>query len=209
MNQHDFESRVLQLWMTTRVPLTRANVLYYTKAPRKKVERWLDEMVRENVLDVDSDDEGEMIWVVRGSARPARGPERIEDVVKLNELSTEVRGQGGALARLDSLRELSSLSRGAQGEKSVIASGLLSLFFGPFGWLYAAPMKEAVPAALVTAAVLWLVPHFLLIPFYALMPLMMIASGAVGVLYAWQHNRAGHPVPLLPDSDDERPPRRR
>src|SRR3954471_22105993 len=98
MNQHDFEHRVIELWMTTRVPLTRANLLFFTKAPRKKLDAWLEAMVGEGVLDVDSDDEGEMIWTLRGAARPARGAERVEEIVKMDALSREVRGGLGSLA---------------------------------------------------------------------------------------------------------------
>lgn len=76
-------------------------------------------------------------------------------------------------------------------EKSWIASGLLSLFFGPVGWLYAGSFRESIPAAffyLVAAAIATKLPFFLI------MPVMMVAlpvSAIGGVVYAVQYNRSG------------------
>lgn len=213
MNQESFEARLLQLWMTTRVPLTRANVLFFTHAPRRKADRWLEALVKEGVLDLDSDDQGELLWSVRGADRPERGPERVEDVLRLDELRQEVRRGAPAPSRRATLtlspapvapRNLAqqALARSG-GEKSLLASGLLSLLLGPVGWLYAGPLREAVPAALGFMAILWVL-RFL--PFLLAGPavsLLYAASGALGVLYAWQYNKHGRTTPLL--SDDERP----
>ena len=216
MNQHDFESRVLHLWMTTRVPLTRANLLFFTRAPRKKLDRWLDLMIRENVLDIDSDDEGETIWMVKGAARPSRGAERVEDVVKLEQLSSQAQGQtsgrrrGGGVGGLEGalvrqagrgVVEQALARRG--GEKSAIASGALSFVFGPLGWVYAAPLKEALPAAVLY----WLLLRGLsLLPWMLAAPLLSLVATATvvaGVLYAWQYNKNGHVTPLFTGSDDD------
>ena len=58
MKQHEFELRVMKLWTTTRVPMTRANLIAYTHAERANMEPWLDELVKAGLLEVDSDDEG-------------------------------------------------------------------------------------------------------------------------------------------------------
>ena len=55
MTQDTFEQRVLEVWVTTRVPLTRANVQFYTGAKRAQVDRWLDKLVGSGVLEVDAD----------------------------------------------------------------------------------------------------------------------------------------------------------
>ena len=89
--------------MTTRVPLTRANLLFYTRAPRRKVDRWLDEMLKEGFLDIDSDDDGEMVWNVRGAARSTAGPTRIEDVTRLERLREQV--GGSSLVSANSVRD--------------------------------------------------------------------------------------------------------
>src|SRR5262245_48755400 len=85
------------MWMSTRIPLTRPNIQFYTKAPRKKLERWLDQMVAEGVLEVDADDDGEMIWAVRGAVRSKTGPETVAEVDKIDRLRAEVGGAGRAL----------------------------------------------------------------------------------------------------------------
>ena len=78
--------------------------------------------------------------------------------------------------------------------KSVLASGLLSFFFGPLGWLYAAPLKVAVPAAAVYALMLWLLPSFVLVYIVGLAaPVCAIG----GVLYALGFNMAGKRTPIF------------
>lgn len=82
--------------------------------------------------------------------------------------------------------------------KSILASGLLSFFFGPLGWIYAAPLRSALVgggAWLLCAAVL---PSFILVYLASVVgPISAIA----GVLYAVGFNRAGHRIPLF-GSDD-------
>jgi hypothetical protein len=127
--------------MTTRVPFTRANLQFYTGLERAKLERKLDALVRGGVLDLDSDDAGEPVWSVVGADRPARGPTQIADVVGLEQL----KGESHALAPLTKRGGgsfLPALVRG-DGSKSILASGALSFFFGPLGWLYAAQGRAA------------------------------------------------------------------
>ncbi len=78
--------------------------------------------------------------------------------------------------------------------KSVVASGALSLVFGPLGWLYAAPLKESVPVVAAYLILCWLLPHFVL--FY-LLGILNPASAIAGVLYAWSFNQEGRRAPLL------------
>ena len=78
--------------------------------------------------------------------------------------------------------------------KSVLVSGLLSFFLGPLGFLYAAPLREAVPASVVWLLLGALLPHFVLVWVAGLVcPLSAVA----GVLYAWSYNRTGERLPLL------------
>jgi hypothetical protein len=212
LSQRDFETRLLNLWMKTRVPMTRANLLFYTQAPRKKMGAWLDELVSDGVLEVDADPDGEMLWSVRGAKRPESGPTTLEDAgpapsgesgdigSRLDNLRKEalarVSGPGTALAIASGARTL--LQPTKKGDKSLIASGLLSAIFGPLGWLYAAPYKVAVPASiamLVLAYFLgWHVIGFSLI------------WGALGVAYAWRHNQNGKRSPLFGSADEDAPP---
>jgi hypothetical protein len=80
----------------------------------------------------------------------------------------------------------------AASDKSWLASGALSLFLGPVGWLYAGSFREAAPAALawllVGGLAFNIIPAVLLLPVLAvLMPL----SGIAGVVYALTYNRHG------------------
>ena len=49
------------------MPLTRPNLQFVTGVPRAKLDKWLDQLVADGVLDVDADDDGEMVWGVRGA----------------------------------------------------------------------------------------------------------------------------------------------
>lgn len=215
MNQQSFEARVLKLWMTTRVPLTRANILFYTQASRKKAEGWLDEMVREGVLEIDSDDDGEMVWMVRGAKRAERGPTTVDGLqpaketggdlaARLGELKSQAltvveKGSGGLVT---AGRAAALMKPGKEGDKSVLAAGLLSFFFGPFGWLYAAPLNVALPAIVLFMVACWLLPAFL-ISWFA-MPAGLL-FGLAGAAYAWKHNQVGDRAPLLGAEQPEPP----
>jgi len=198
MTPHDFEQLVLALWNTTRVPLTRANLLAYTKAPRARMDGWLDAMVRDSLLEVESDADGDLHWTVRGARRPAHGPQTLGEMAHLARLSAEV----------DQLAErrppAPGPGRAAEGRKSVVLSGALSLFFGPMGWLYAGSMKEALPGTLFYLLLSALVPKFILV--YLLGPLNAVAAVA-GVLYAWSYNRTGRRETLLLNDGDGSGPR--
>ncbi len=217
MNREQFETRVLDLWMTTRIPLTRAHVQYHTGLARRSLNKWLDEMVTEGVLEVDVDDDGEMVWRVPGAARPIDGPRTFAELEKHGRIREEAKrklreGRGGgargrsrardddeaiglglALAR----RASSSLERQGDGEhrKSLLLSAGLS-FFGPLGWLYAGSLREALPASAIALLVMTIVPTFLLMP---LLWLIMPLSALTGLVYAWQYNRHGHRTPIFLD----------
>ncbi|HVU50555.1 MAG TPA: hypothetical protein VHL80_07695 [Polyangia bacterium] len=194
MNQDGFERRVLEIWVRSRVALTAAHVQHLTGAPRDKVKRWLDAMTAAGALDLDVDDEGEMTWKVRGAERPAHGPATIAELEKLERLSAEVGGASRALAGV--ARATSLAARPGGDHKSVVASGVLSLFFGPLGWLYAAPLREAVPGAIAFGVAASFLPHFLLAP---LLGVAAPLSGLAGVYYAWRHNQTGERTGLFSD----------
>ena len=220
MNREQFEARVLELWMTTRIPLTRAHVQFATGVGRRKVNGWLDEMVAEGVLEVDIDDDAEMVWTVPGAARPIDGPasfaeldrkDRVREQARRNvraERSSRRPERSGGLAD-DALtmalaRRASSALESGRGEgddkKSLLLSAGLS-FFGPLGWLYAGSFKEALPAAAVAALVWAIVPTFLLMP---VLWLVMPASAIVGLVYAWQYNRNGQRTTLFLEDKKDR-----
>jgi hypothetical protein len=197
MNQQEFEHQVLELWTRTRVPLTRSNLLAHTRIPRDKLDRWLNEMVRERLLELDSDDDGEIVWKVRGSARPSRGPDTLADINRKSKLSEDVDRltSGASIAlRAAGITKSSASTPPGREKKSLIAAGALSFFFGPLGWLYAAPLKEAIPAILVFGLICAILPNFLLA---YILPMVNIPSAIAGLLYAWSYNREGRRMPLV------------
>lgn len=195
MRQEEFEAKVLELWTGTRIPLTLANLVAYTKVPRAQVTKMLDEMERGRLVEMDSDDEGELLWKVRGSARPRSGAETIAELDKKSRLSEEVDKltSGAQLALRAAGFKAPAKAAGGVERKSVIASGALSFFFGPLGWIYAAPLKEAIPAIVVYMVLCSLLPNFLLV---YLLALLHPVSAIAGALYAWSYNQEGRRAEL-------------
>jgi hypothetical protein len=118
---------------------------------------------------------------------------------RLSRLSAEVDRQASRRPRA----ALTKASGG--GDKSILASGLLSFFFGPIGWLYAGSFREAVPGALAYFLVCAIVPRFLLA--YLLGPFNALCALA-GVLYAWSYNRSGRREALILKDRPALPPAR-
>jgi hypothetical protein len=82
----------------------------------------------------------------------------------------------------------------AKPRRSILASGLLSFFFGPLGWLYAAPWKVAVPAAAVYVLLVTILPQFMMV---YIVGLVAPISAIGGVLYAIGFNMAGKRTPIF------------
>jgi hypothetical protein len=183
VTQKAFEAHVLRLWVETRVPLTRANLQYATGATRKQIERWTDAMVAAGALELDSDADGEILYTVRGAARAAAGATSVAEVVKLRGLEHEVTRAKKALVRVSRAAPLVE-----SGKKSVVASAALSFFLGPVGWLYAAPLREALPAIVGFILAYKLLPLFLFAP---LLGVLLPVSALAGAAYALTHNRKG------------------
>lgn len=222
MRPQDFEQAVLELAMTTRVPLTRANIVFYSGTTTSKADKWLDEMVRDGIIEFDSDDDGELIYKVCGASRPSVGAKELTRCTAcrrasgagsrcsrcgqlldshLRALKEEVEGKlvGAALRKLP---QAALLPSGASGEKSVALGGALGLL-GPLGWFYAAPLGEAM---LGSAAffVLWALSKWLVI---GLSGVLLPVSALIGALYAYKYNRTGQRSSMFTDStsshDDE------
>ncbi len=194
MKQAEFEAKVLELWTRTKVPLTRANLLAYTKVSRADLDRKIDEMLRAQLVELDSDDDGELLWTVRGAKRPSSGLETIGDLERKEQLTSQVEKLGSSAKLALSAAGLGKGGASGPNKKSWLASGALSFFFGPIGWLYAAPLKEALPAIAVYVLLCSILPQFLLVWILGFLnPVTAIA----GVLYAWSYNHEGYRAPLL------------
>ena len=81
----------------------------------------------------------------------------------------------------------------------------LSFFLGPMGWLYAAPLKETLPAIFVYLVLMSILPHSL---FMLLLGVFAPLSAVAGTLYAWRHNQRGERTSLLDFGRSQLPPRR-
>ena len=196
MRKKDFEARVLEIWLRSRVPLTLVHVQHLTGAARDRTKEWLDAMTVDGVLDVDVSDSGEMIWTVRGAERPRSAPETIAEFERLGALSREVARASSSAGLVAKAALGTGLARTGGDKKSVAASGVLSLVLGPFGWMYAAPLREAVPGMAIYVGLCSLLPHFLLVP---LLGVIAPISGVAGVYYAWRHNQTGERTGLFSD----------
>src|SRR5882672_1962903 len=185
MKRKEFEKGVLGIWLRSRVPLTLAHVQHLTGVGRDECKRWLDAMTIVGLLDVVVADDGEMIWSLQGAERPRVGAETVAELERMERLTAEVRSAPGALARA---ARTSALAAPTGERKSLVASGVLSLVLGPMGWLYAAPLREAVPAVLVYVLAASLLPHSLLV---SLLGILAPLSSAAGIGYAWRHNQTG------------------
>jgi hypothetical protein len=199
MTREEFEARLLELWVTTKVPFTRANLQFLTGVSRKKLDAWTKTLVGEGVLESDIDDDGELVFAVPGAARPARGLATPADVAKLRRLKAETAGTAASLAL--ALRGPGAAlvkAKPDKGDKSLAVSGVLSFALGPLGWLYAGPWKTAVVASIGYIALIKLLPAFLLLPMLAV---AMPVSALMGLAYAWRHNQKGERTPILPPDD--------
>ncbi len=220
MRPQEFEQAVLELAMTTRVPLTRANIVFYSGVKTSQADKWLDEMIRDGLLDFDTDDDGELLYNVCGGKRPSVGPKELTRCTAckrasaagsrcsrcgqlldshLRALKEEVEGKfvSTALRKLPASAILSSGSM--QGEKNVALGGALGLL-GPFGWFYAAPLQEAAIASVAFFLMLSLSKWLVIGLSWLILPL----SALMGALYAFKYNRTGRRSGIFTE-DNENP----
>lgn len=217
MKKEDLEQAILDLWLTTRIPLTRAHIQYHTRVSRKKLDAWLDELVLDGVLGVDVSGDGEMLYEVPGAERPEAGARSFAEQGRVGKISKaagnkrRARDDDDALADLESeivgqqarglvKRAGKSLTKTKEGDKSILVSGGLSLAFGPLGWFYAGSYKEAAIGSLIFLAAVKIIPMFLLMP---ILFVAMPVSALAGMTYAWQHNRKGERGDLLLGKGDD------
>jgi hypothetical protein len=204
MRRKDFEKAVLAVWLRSRVPLSLAHVQHLTGAGRNECKSWLDALTVDGLLDVVVTDDGEMIWSVRGAERPREGAVTIAELERLERLTADVRT--GAPRALVRAARSTALAVPHDDHKSVVASGVLSLVLGPMGWLYAAPLREALPGVLLYVLAASLLPHALLMPLIGI--IAPLSSGA-GIYYAWRHNQTGERTGLFSDKEKEREKKKR
>ena len=90
VTRDDFEASVMQLWVTTAIPLTRANLQYHSGESSRRAKHWLKELMADGVLEVASNPDGDLEWTVVGAKRAADGPRTFDEKERLERLKNEV-----------------------------------------------------------------------------------------------------------------------
>lgn len=90
MKKDEFESTILDLWIETDIPLTLANIQYQSGVPHRKASKWLDQMVQNGQIEIDSSDDGEIVYKVPGARRPKDGPRTFAERDRLASLKGQV-----------------------------------------------------------------------------------------------------------------------
>ncbi len=90
MTRDEFERSVVELWMKSSIPLTRANLQYRTGESARAVKQHLEELMRDGVVEAGSDGT-DLVWSVPGADRAANGARTFEELERFERLSMEVR----------------------------------------------------------------------------------------------------------------------
>jgi len=84
MDVHQFEQEVLKLAFETDTRLTPASVAYYLGLPSREVKRLLDELLQTEVLELDSDEDGNLYYRVPNKGALTMSPEARRRLDALN-----------------------------------------------------------------------------------------------------------------------------
>jgi len=91
VNRDEFESKILELWMKSRIPLTTANLQYFAGVSRQTVNSWIDESLEQGLLDIDLGEYEDVTYVVRGAERSPDGPTTCEEYERKRALVQEAK----------------------------------------------------------------------------------------------------------------------
>jgi hypothetical protein len=90
VKKDEFESELLDLWVTTAIPLTMDNLGQHTGAPPRAMRAWLEQLMLDGVVEMGSDDHGELLFTVTGAKRALDGPRTLDERSRLETLKREV-----------------------------------------------------------------------------------------------------------------------
>jgi hypothetical protein len=182
VSYENFQVEVIELG-SRGVPLTVANVVAHLRTPPERVQRGLDRMAREGLLDLEVDEnEGFVVYRVRG----------------LSTSAPLVRRREARLARAQRSTPLTyTRPRDApHGHKSVTLAVVLGALVPGIGLAYAAPIRVVLPASLLVLVFGKILGGSLL--FAPLFWVLAIGISALfGGLYAVRYNQEGHRARLL------------
>ncbi|MRG91112.1 hypothetical protein [Polyangium spumosum] len=184
MSYERFQVEVIELG-SRGVPLTVANVVAHLRTPPDRVQRGLDRMAREGLLELEVDEaEGVVVYRVRGLSTVKPAPlVRLREVRPLRALrSTPV--------------TFTRRSATPAAQKSVTLGVLLGALVPGIGLAYAAPMRVVLAASLIVLVFGKLFGASMIFG-----PLFWVfaigASALFGGLYAVRYNQEGHRARLL------------
>ena len=92
MNSDEFEAKVLEVWVKSRVPLTTANLQYFAGVPRRKLNSWIDDLLASGVLDIETDKD-DLEYAVPGAERSPTGPSTCEEYEKKRKLIDDAKAR--------------------------------------------------------------------------------------------------------------------
>tara|TARA_R110002096_G_scaffold408075_1_gene606938 strand:- start:37053 stop:37889 length:837 start_codon:yes stop_codon:yes gene_type:complete len=91
VDRDEFESKVLELWGKSRIPLTHANLQYFSGLSSKKLTPWIDALLKNGTIDIQIDDSEDVTYVVVGVPRSPDGPATSEAYERKRELVEEAK----------------------------------------------------------------------------------------------------------------------
>lgn len=91
MDREEFESKVLELWTKSQVPLTEANLRHLTDVPERTLGKWIDALVKERVLSAPQAGEAPSVYKVPGRQRSAGGLDSYEEFARKRVLVEEAK----------------------------------------------------------------------------------------------------------------------
>lgn len=195
----DLKTILRAMWTKTKIPMTRTNAVAYAEAifgvEPTHTNPALDVLIVRGIV-LSEQNDGEELLLIPGEQRPQLGPRTLAEAVTLERLEREA---NTAIA-VKTPAWLIPRAREEQpaDQKSVLAAGALSFVFGPIGWLYAAPWKEALPAIGMYVLVSTLAAVFLpSIVVSILGGAGLVASALIGMVYANRFNKTGKRTQLI------------
>ncbi len=181
MSYENFQVEVIELG-SRGVPLTVANVVAHLRAPPERVQRGLDKMAREGLLDLEVDEnEGVVVYRVRG-------------------LSSFELARRGTTLPIHAPRVAPPMFTRRRPEllehKSVTLAVVLGALVPGIGLAYAAPLRVVLAASVLVVLFGRVLGASLI--FAPLFWVLAIATSALfGGLYALRYNQEGHRARLL------------
>ena len=193
MKLKDFEMAIIEL-AHEGVRLTIPNVVARLKVKPDQAEKWLDDLAREDKLEVEIDEDEAIIYYrVRGLTVTAEKGGVGSDLAALGNQAVAAASLGVALGGLN--REKASPLPKDQ-RKSLLAGLLLGLLLPGLGLFYAAPWLVAVLGT-VGILLVWKLLGWIPLIGSLVIGTYALGSALLGGLYTAEFNRTGKRAKLM------------